>query len=269
MRLARALFERLRLARSWLQSAGDNRRFRAANPEFATPPPALAFDAYAHTNWPGYVRHGQEHADLIASKVRTFHTGSGARAERPVILDWGCGPGRVVRQLAERLRPLRPEIYATDYNPKTIQWCRDHLPNIHFLRNEASPPMPFEDGQFDVVYGISVFTHLSEKLHTAWRDELARILAPGGLLILTLHGERFLQHLDPESVANPLRDEIVVFENAQEGKRQFQAYHPKGWVRRHFDALFSCEEHDERELFDWFHQDVWVLRKRPAGSDRS
>jgi SAM-dependent methyltransferase len=264
MGLIQSIQERLRVVRSVAGTVQDNRKFKAANPDFPLPPYALAFDAYGHTSWPGYLRHGLEHADLIAEKVREFHSGSQDNAERPVILDWGCGPGRVIRQLAGRLAPLEPEIHGADYNPKTIRWCRKNLAGIHFERNGAWPPMPFADRQFDVIYGISVFTHLSEKQHFAWRDELVRLLAPGGLLIITLHGERFVQHLDPQSQASFRNSELVVLARDVEGKREFQAFHPQQWVQKNFAGPLECLQHDERELFDWFHQDIWVLRKPAA-----
>ena len=107
---------------------------------------------------------------------------------------------------------------------------------------------------------------MSEKGHFVWRDELARLLAPGGLLIITLHGERFLKHLARELKARFLAGELVMRESPEEGKREFQAFHPKSWVRANLIGPFECLEHDERDLFDWFYQDIWVLRKPTAES---
>ena len=264
--MTQGIRERLRATRNAAGFFRENRRFRKANPDFATPPYTLAFDAYGFTSWAGYVHHGIEHAEMIAEKIRQYRPGSGARAERPVILDWGCGPGRVIRQLRDRVVPLQPEIHGTDYNSRTISWCGRSLPGIRFERNGTSPPLSYRDGQFDVIYGISVFTHLSEKGHFAWRDELARLLAPGGLLIITLHGQRFLQYLDGELQARFRNGDLVVRQLGAEGRREFQAFHPSVWVCANMVGPFECLEHDERELFSWFHQDVWVLRKATAGS---
>lgn len=48
---------------------------------------------------------------------------------------------------------------------------------------------PFPDSAFDVVYGISVFTHLSRESERFWLAELHRLLKPGGLAVMTVHGE--------------------------------------------------------------------------------
>lgn len=260
-RLRAAKHERLRVAAERLRWQGDNRRFRAEHPDFPMPSYPLLLDAYGHTSWEGYLRHGHEHAKLIAEKIRKYAPGVHNGAGGPVVLDWGCGPGRVIRLLGEYLAPLKPEIHGTDYNPATIRWCRKNLPGIHFERNETSPPLPFPDGRIDALYSISVFTHLSEAQHFSWRDEIIRLLAPGGVAIVTLHGDRFIQYLSTEDAAQYQDGNLVVSEFAAEGKRDFQAYHPPSWVRANLLGSLECLEHDERELFDWFHQDIWVLRK--------
>jgi SAM-dependent methyltransferase len=48
-----------------------------------------------------------------------------------------------------------------------------------------------------LVYGISVMTHLTEGAQYAWLKELRRILKPGGICVLTIHGEyAFIRNLD-------------------------------------------------------------------------
>ncbi len=45
-----------------------------------------------------------------------------------------------------------------------------------------------EDGSFDLIWAVSVFTHLAETW-SAWLLELHRVLKPGGILLATFMGE--------------------------------------------------------------------------------
>ena len=60
------------------------------------------------------------------------------------------------------------------------------------------PPLPYSDEAFDVIYCISVFTHLDDAHTRAWLRELKRVLRPGGVLLLTIHGEQVWQALSPD-----------------------------------------------------------------------
>ena len=47
------------------------------------------------------------------------------------------------------------------------------------------PPLPFDDGFFDFVFSISVFTHIPEDMQFAWLSELRRVLKVGGTALLS------------------------------------------------------------------------------------
>jgi SAM-dependent methyltransferase len=71
-----------------------------------------------------------------------------------------------------------------------IQWCARHMPRGRFTWTSPHPPLPYPERYFDVVYCFSVFTHLDERMQSLWLLDLKRILKPGGILLLTVHGER-------------------------------------------------------------------------------
>ncbi|MEO8394185.1 MAG: class I SAM-dependent methyltransferase [Chloroflexota bacterium] len=103
-----------------------------------------------------------------------------------VVLDFGCGVGRVTRHL----KPLSNwEIHGCDYNSALIAWCQKHLTFATFKVNQLAPPLPYSDAQFDLIFAFSVFTHLDEKLTHSWIRELARVLRPGGYLVFSVMGE--------------------------------------------------------------------------------
>ncbi len=104
------------------------------------------------------------------------------------VLDFGCGCGRTLRWLMERYP--KTQFYGADVDGDAIGWCSGSLSNGVFVNNPPEPPLAFASGFFDVVYCLSVFTHLDEQMQDNWLIELKRILKPGGIVILTVHGER-------------------------------------------------------------------------------
>jgi SAM-dependent methyltransferase len=110
------------------------------------------------------------------------------------VLDFGCGCGRTVRWFLQQ--PGFPEIHGVDVDAEAIEWCRDNLTGGCFVCTHKVPPLPYQGGHFDVIYGISVFTHLNESMQDLWIMELRRVLKPDGVLIFTVHGANAAQVLD-------------------------------------------------------------------------
>jgi SAM-dependent methyltransferase len=175
------------------------------------------------------------------------------------ILDFGCG--RVLRHW----KPSKgTRLYGTDYNPQLITWCQRKLGRLaEFQTNNLAPPLNYEDEKFDLIYVISVFTHLSEDLQYAWMDELARVLKPGGVLLLTLHGQSRLLELEPEERQKFNAGQLVVKSLSLPGSNLFGAYHPVQYVRDHLAKGFEMLDFIPEGARD-ADQDIYLLRK-PAG----
>jgi SAM-dependent methyltransferase len=107
---------------------------------------------------------------------------------RPRVLDFGCGCGRLTRFLD----PARWDACASEVNPDQVAWCCANLPAVDTRLNGYEPPLDFAAGSFDFVYSISIFSHLSATMVEAWLHELARLTKPGGIVIVTFHGEQAL-----------------------------------------------------------------------------
>lgn len=104
---------------------------------------------------------------------------------RSKVLDFGCGCGRTTRflQLMQRF-----QVYGSDINQKLVSWCQNNLTEVNTAANELLPPLRYRDGEFDFVYSLSIFTHLPEASVFSWLDELARVTADNGVVLLTTHG---------------------------------------------------------------------------------
>jgi ubiquinone/menaquinone biosynthesis C-methylase UbiE len=112
------------------------------------------------------------------------------------ILDWGIGCGRVAVPLKRWMNP-DARVIGVDVDRVNVAWCNENLPDIEASLCDFFPPLEFRSSSIDMVYGISVMTHLTEGAQYAWLKELHRILKPGGICALTTHGEyAFLRHWD-------------------------------------------------------------------------
>ena len=146
------------------------------------------------------------------------------------ILDFGCGCGRVIRHVHAM---TGARCFGSDYNPQLVDWCKRNLRFAQFEVNGVSPPLAFEKEQFDVVYALSVFTHLPEELQGAWMAELSRVLRPGGHLLMTTHGESFVQYMSEAERLKFRAGSLVVRERGAVGSNPFFTAHPPEYVKTH------------------------------------
>lgn len=254
--LATAEQLRYHFIRLWLYNR--NNRFRKENPGFVLPPSYLAFDAYSTNHWEFYKVSGEITARFLQDIIKKYFP-----ANRPPdsVFEWGCGPARIIRQLPALLG-TGIEYHAADYNATTIDWCKKNIPGINFHRNELTPPLPYADEQFDFVYAISVFTHLSEATGLAWADELLRVLKPGGLLLITTNSNRaYEKELLPAEKRGYDSAGIVVRDKYKEGKKMFLAMHSPRYIKEKLLQQFLIEEHVPSS-FPFMKQDYWIARKR-------
>jgi SAM-dependent methyltransferase len=98
------------------------------------------------------------------------------------ILDFGCGVGRVALPLFYHFQ--KPD-HCVDVDPNVISYLKNTIPGARPKVTAFDPPLPFEADSFDVVYAVSVWTHLEFASGCRWLEEIRRILAPGGLALLT------------------------------------------------------------------------------------
>lgn len=238
-----------------LKNRAANERFRKEHPDVALPPDYLMYESF-QLNYHKYFVESIESAKWIAD-LFAKHT----LLQNKKVLDWGCGPGRVIRHMPA-VFGHNCEFYGTDYNKDSIEWCRKNLPGIVFNHNSLEAKLPYGDNYFDCVYGISIFTHLSEAMHLAWAKELLRVLKPGGIMLQTMQGDNFISKLTKAEWEVYKLGQIVVRGNVKEGHRMYSAFHPAAFVRQLFVGA-EVLEHIVRspENNRALPQDVWIVRK--------
>lgn len=247
------VIDRLLFHYSRIKNRSVNRAFFEANPSISLPPDYMMYESF-QVNYPRYYFDSMKSAEGIIELARPF-----VNFDKASVLDWGCGPGRIVRHLPALIK--KAKIYGSDYNKESIKWCRENIPGVHFEVNGLAPPLHFEASQFNYIYGISIFTHLSEAMHTEWIAELNRVLAKKGVLMLTTHGDSFKNKLTNKELECYESGNITIRGNTTEGHRSYVAFHPEAYFRelvKDFEVLaFAPGSVDALKP----QQDVWVLRK--------
>jgi SAM-dependent methyltransferase len=239
------------------ETRASNARFTAAGaPDgLPLPSPELVYRVAGHYNLEWFYGSGVAHSQLIR---RVLVSNSVEIGSLGTLLDFGCGCGRVVRHWADL---EHTDVHGTDYNVRLVEWCRGALPFAAFSTNELEPPLTYRDATFDFVYAISVFTHLTEDLQHAWMRELERVLAPGGVLLITTKGTSRLEPLDPDERARFDRGELVVQEGRYPGRNLCAAYHPEAYVRDRLAGGLDVVDFVPAEPQSDQSQDIFVLRR--------
>ena len=104
--------------------------------------------------------------------------------DEPDVLDVGCGDG------ARTLANLPPGSVGLDVSRRGLDLASETVPEARLVHGELST-LPFAADRFDAITAYHAVFHVERERHPAVYDEFARVLRPGGRLLMTLPGGRF------------------------------------------------------------------------------
>jgi SAM-dependent methyltransferase len=219
--------------------------------EIPLPPAKLRFRVSETLSAGEFLRVGEGCARLIREHADM------AQARR--VLDFGCGCGRTIRWF---LTDGGAEFHGADVDPDAIEWCSRNLKSGHFAATPPVPPLPYPSESFDLIYCLSVFTHLNESMQDLWLAELRRVLKPGGELLLTIYGASAIASLD-EHDRRTLRDHGFVHKRSQKLKGLVPDWYQTSWHSREYmlDRLLAGFENVRYHVVPDGKQDVIVATK--------
>jgi SAM-dependent methyltransferase len=205
---------------------------------------------------------GRRCYEPLAAAIEQHHRRQPERRTR--LLDFGCGVGRVLQYFPRE----EYDLCATDVDGSAIAYLQRAFPWVHSGVSQFAPPLQYDDGRFDVVYSVSIWTHLAPALQIPWLLEVKRILSPGGLALLTTigpHGYRVGSHTwgVSFSLEELLRDGYCYTEYAGKddsvGPSYGAGYHTPDYVRKEWSRFFDVL--DVREGVVDGLNDLVILRK--------
>lgn len=201
-----------------------------------------------------WLRHGEHLIGVMRAQLPADLELEGAR-----VLDFGCGAGRVLRHIPDLVGP-DGEAHGVDIDRASIDWLQIHGgPLVRAACVTETPGLPYPDGHFDLVYALSVFTHIVENW-AGWLLELGRVLAPGGVLLATVIGpqtaaELGLRRGDGDGPAMYARGLGNTWD--QGGP---VVLHDAGWVGDHWGRAFAIVSHADRVTGEPWPHDIVVAR---------
>jgi SAM-dependent methyltransferase len=182
--------------------------------------------------------------------------------EPGIILDWGCGCGRVMGQMMKLVALDR--LHGCDIDAEAISWDQQNLLGPHFRRIEPYPPTTYPDDFFDIIYGISVMTHLDEETQLAWLRELQRISRPGAILALSVIGENLRKDKMPAELLGPYDKRgfatYVPDYSDSLAEHSHRGYYKESYHRRDYLAATWGQFFEILECVETKHQDLILLR---------
>jgi SAM-dependent methyltransferase len=104
-----------------------------------------------------------------------------------VVLEIGCGPGRLLQPLAARTG----EVHGVDVSSEMLARAAERLtlvPGIHLHENDGRS-LPFPEDTFDLVFSYLTFQHLPRlSILRSYLKEAHRVLKPGGVFKFQVDG---------------------------------------------------------------------------------
>lgn len=174
-------------------------------------------------------------------------------------LEFASGHGRFTRHLAKALGSER--VTVSDVVADGVAFATSTF-GVQGFVSVSKPEALQAPRQYDVVFVLSLFTHLPRATWNTWLKALYDLLEPGGVLVFTTHGAKATAY---DRVV--LDDEGFFFTPTSESHAiDFQEYGltftSEQFVREQIDAVMGLDKLLKfSPVHFWNHQDAFVLQR--------
>ncbi len=188
--------------------------------------------------------------------------------DRPLLktgrfLEFASGHGRFTRHLVKALGAER--VTVSDVVPDAVDFARITFGVDGFLSSVSPEALAWEQ-PYDVVFVLSLFSHLPDRTWARWLASLYRAVKPGGLLVFTTHGAEAAQRqnvtLDGQGFFFAPSSESQAIEVAEYGT----TFTSDAFVQRSIaQTLDGAQVLQHAPVHFWNHQDAYVVMKPLQG----
>ena len=175
------------------------------------------------------------------------------------VLEFASGHGRFTRHLVKALGAER--VVANDVVVDSVEFARKTFGVEGFV----SPSVPEQvqwNQQHDLVFVLSLFTHLPASTWSRWLRRIFDMVAPGGVLVFTTHGAEAVRKQNVTLDENGYFFVASSESNAIDGPEYGTTFTSEAFVRaRIAETLPEARLLKVAERQFWHHQDAIVIEK--------
>ena len=175
------------------------------------------------------------------------------------MLEFASGHGRFTRHLTRAMGADR--ITVSDVVPDAVTFARDVL-GVPGFQSTARPEDLVWPQRYELVFVLSLFSHLPRVSWGRWLARLYEAVAPGGVLVFSTHGSEAARRAGVALDGSGFFFAPSSESNAIDAQEYGTTFTDEGFVRaRIAEELAGAELSRFAPTWFWHHQDAWVLAR--------
>jgi 2-polyprenyl-3-methyl-5-hydroxy-6-metoxy-1,4-benzoquinol methylase len=176
-------------------------------------------------------------------------------------LEFASGHGRFTRHLVKALTASR--VTVSDVVCDAVEFST-HTFGVAGFQSSLIPEQVQFQSQYDVVFVLSLFSHLPKSTWSRWLKCLYASVAPGGVMVFSTHGLKAAQHdsvtLDADGFFFAPSSESQAIDVEQYGT----TFTSEAYVLTQIEQTLGSGVLMHKALLQfWNHQDAYVLCRHP------
>ncbi len=225
-------------------------RFIVTHPSFSSVENAIEY----------YFSDGEKSAHILTNLIKELvHS----ETETIKLLEFASGYGCVTRHLIKE--EMKLDITSCDIHQEAVNFIEEKLGVNGLLSCTQPENLNLDLNLYDVIFGLSFFSHMPDTTWFRWLSSLYNAVIPGGLLIFTTHGYQSMKACEsPEAKLNAKGYCFLA------GSEQLDL-NAQDYGVMIVSPAYVCEKIKllpgnpiiarNIEGFWWGHQDLWIVKK--------
>ncbi len=183
------------------------------------------------------------------------------RADRPLlkidsILEFAAGFGRFTRHL---VKAMPGRVTCSDVMPGSVDFLREQF-GVEAFQSSHNPEEIIVDNRYELVFVLSMFTHLPPQMWVPWLQSLRDFVKPGGLLVFSVHNEDIVREGGLNFPENGVHFIPSSESPALDGNIYGTTFTTKNFVEDCVRSVFDADSFIFQTFAFWNGQDAVVIK---------